>query len=608
MFKFINKNKFMRSYYAKLTLFSILMAFALIVTIVSIVLFSVKVERTAAAKHSYEEVLHELADEFSNIWNNYYLALYPFINYSNREALITFLNPQAMNDSPQKVYTEFERILNDACQQDSRICGLYFKRLSDQSVFLYSKNRKELKITHLTLQEDSTENYQRLLVGGRKLNFGIMKQAEWVEFFGLQSGILSASLDTDAKYQLTVLYDISSLDSITQDHNSDEGIRFMIVSQDGMVVYDSWKKYQINEETYFEELDQILTSDELIEIDHKIFLKGYKNLNRSGCIVFYYVSQSSLKNFLTSGSTSLVIIMAVIVMLGVTLVMISINRLMNRKFQELEDGMSQIGMNNLAYRIPTGKREDEFYRIATNFNTMCDELENIIEKNYLYQILQRNAEYFALQTSVNPHFLYNSLEALREKLEINEQNECAEMVLLMSRIFEYQIRGDSIVTIRREQNALLNYIDFSAIRFQYAFEYSMDFEDDVMDFMVPKQIFQPIMENYFVHGFRGDGTDIIYIKGYLDTQNDLINISFCDNGKGMSKEQIDLLNVTLTKKENDNSHIGLKNVLSRLQIAFGNNSRVVVTSNEPNTGICVTLIFPKKMVIENFDMIERNYD
>jgi len=76
----------------------------------------------------------------------------------------------------------------------------------------------------------------------------------------------------------------------------------------------------------------------------------------------------------------------------------------------------------------------------------------------------------------------------------------------------------------------------------------------------------------------------------------------------MSKEQIDLLNVTLTKKENDNSHIGLKNVLSRLQIAFGNNSRVVVTSNEPNTGICVTLIFPKKMVIENFDMIERNYD
>lgn len=77
---------------------------------------------------------------------------------------------------------------------------------------------------------------------------------------------------------------------------------------------------------------------------------------------------------------------------------------------------------------------------------MCYDLEDIIDKNYVYQILQQKAEYRALQTSVNPHFLYNSLEAIREKMNENSHGDEGEMVLLLSRIFEYQIRGGSIVT------------------------------------------------------------------------------------------------------------------------------------------------------------------
>ena len=106
--------------------------------------------------------------------------------------------------------------------------------------------------------------------------------------------------------------------------------------------------------------------------------------------------------------------------------------------------MQQIGKNNLGFRLPLGRHEDEFFRIASRFNRMCDELEDTINKNYIYQLLQKNAAYEALQASVNPHFLYNSLEAIREMLDGAGQEEGAEMVLLLSHIFKYQIRGRNL--------------------------------------------------------------------------------------------------------------------------------------------------------------------
>ena len=91
--------------------------------------------------------------------------------------------------------------------------------------------------------------------------------------------------------------------------------------------------------------------------------------------------------------------------------------------------------------------------------------------------------------------------------------------------YGYQSRGESIVTIQKEMDALRSYIDFSSIRFRYAFEYAADFDEEILDCAIPKQIFQPVAENYFAHGLRGDGEDRIDIRGYLVPKADMGIIS-----------------------------------------------------------------------------------
>ena len=177
--------------------------------------------------------------------------------------------------------------------------------------------------------------------------------------------------------------------------------------------------------------------------------------------------------------------------------------------------------------------------------------------------------------------------------------EEAEMLLLLSRIFEYQIRGSNIVTIDRERKAMQNYIDFFSVRYQYSFDYSVDFEDRILNCVIPRQTFQPVLENYFVHGYRGDGLDCIRIWGYLDEADDMIHVVFRNNGHGLSKEKVESIKKMLDMENTDSDHIGLRNVKNRLKIAFGKESSVELSADESEPGVCVTLIFGRTLVMKD---------
>ena len=95
-------------------------------------------------------------------------------------------------------------------------------------------------------------------------------------------------------------------------------------------------------------------------------------------------------------------------------------------------------------------------------------------------------------------------------------------------------------------------------------------------------------------------TDFIFILGYLDIEEDLICIRFCDNGRGMSQEKINKLMVSLEDNTNETEHIGLRNVYKRLKIAFGKNSRIEIVSNAPEPGVSISLVFGKVLDLSRF--------
>lgn len=582
------KWKVLRSYYSKITMFSLVIVFLLLFLVTAIVVYFLQNSQEAARINECDDCIEELAGEYENIQEKYYEIFFPLLSSDNSDALKAFCENGASARGMYEAQKNIIPVFREICQVDERICGVYFFNMSDGSRYLYSSQDKTfIRVNYeMGKQIDVTDHFERSVVGGRKIKL-LDKE---MQVFGIQSGALWAGSTKDnLNYQVTVLYSLDVFEKILTKYERIPEARFLITSAMGEVYYDSLGEYEVNKETYYENSGLIAGSRNVFSDNGHVYLKR-EYFNQDNYLAFYTIPQNN--EFLKLDGSSLMMIMIAVVIGGmVTLIMFMINRLIQRRFQVIECGMEQIGKNRLDYRIPVSEQDDEFTRIAVRFNQMCDDLENAINQNYVYEILKQKAEYKALQGSVNPHFLYNSLEAIREKLLENGEEDCSEMVVLLSRIFEYQIRGDSMVNVRKELGLLETYIEFTSIRYQYGFEYSVEFEDRILDCVIPKLVFQPILENYFVHGFRGDGTDCIRIRGYLVEEENRIHVCFHDNGKGITQEKAAELRASLALGEDDSSHIGLRNVNSRLKIVFGEDGYVDVKSNSPEKGVCISLIF-----------------
>jgi len=507
------KKRLLNSYYSRLIFTSALAIILVIFTVVGVIIIQLNRERIESTLNACDHALNALAVNYEDIWNSYYKAFVPIYGDSGfRADLRKFCNTNRDEFDYAHAFQNFERIMKAICQQDRRICGVYFRRYLDDSRYLYIVEKHPLQRVDLDLATNNNSE-ERSILGGRTFRLSSKNETP-VSFYGIQSAILErgGNVNDNDKYQITVLYDTAYFQDTLAEYSIPDDARFYIITREGVVIFDSRGEYS-SQDTLFSNIEQISGNQNVFVENGRTYQKNTKILHRSGAMAFYTVPQSSVNGFTLSGTASFVLIFACSISACILLVMFSINRAVSKKFNELEKGLNRVSKNDLHYRLAVGKRNDEFTRIAVQFNKMCDDLEDMINKNYVFQLLQQKMEYKMLQLRVNPHFLFNSLESIREKLNESNENEGSEMVLLLSRIFEYQTRGESIVTVQEELDALQIYINFSEIRFNHMFEYSIDFDKEILTQMIPKQSLQPILENYFTHGIRGDETDYVKIFG-----------------------------------------------------------------------------------------------
>lgn len=580
------KNRFLSSYYSRLIFISALTIILAIITVVGIVFLELTREQKESIIANCDNAMDALSDGYEDIWNNYYKVFLPIYESENAtNELRTFCITDRWDPTYAQTFKSFDRIMRSMSTQDSRICGIYFTRGLDDSRYLYTESMQMTQKVDMDLSADSTG--ARSLSGTRILNFPASKTTE-VAVLGIESPSLEVGGANGYRSKITVLYDVSCFSSILRDYDIPASVRFYILSPEGKVFFDSEGIYG-SEERFLSEFEDMRTGGDHFIMGDVTYLKNSRFVNRGGIYVYYTLPEQVLGDFSLSGTGSFILIFAVSVCLCILLVMLSLNRAVNKKFAALESGLRRVGKNDLQYRLDAGKHDDEFSRIAVQFNKMCDDLEDTINKNYVFQLLQKNMEYKMLQLRVNPHFLFNSLESIREKLGEDSEEEGAEMVLLLSRIFEYQARGESIVTVQQERDALEKFIAFSEIRFDHMFEYEIDFEREILNQVIPKQSLQPILENYFVHGIRGDETDFVSIRGYRKDGKNYICVR--DNGKGITPERAEEINRSLDESMDETAHIGLNNVHNRLKILFGKDSYVKISSNAPEPGTTVLLVF-----------------
>lgn len=233
------------------------------------------------------------------------------------------------------------------------------------------------------------------------------------------------------------------------------------------------------------------------------------------------------------------------------------------------EGMRRLDGNDLEVQLePTGHQEIQ--ELMTSFNQMVLSIRNMIDFTEQTAKRKHEAELQALQSQINPHFIVNTLNSIRFMAQVAKFDGIRKMAEALVSIVSCSFRSNlSFYTVGEELEMLKTYEYIMRIRYSNSFEVSYEVEDECLDYRLPRLTLQPVMENAIVHGFSELDDELGKIEVHICTQEDYLCLSVRDNGRGMSQKKIHQLLSGRNRPHDDNSSIGLENVLTRLRLHFG---------------------------------------
>lgn len=256
----------------------------------------------------------------------------------------------------------------------------------------------------------------------------------------------------------------------------------------------------------------------------------------------------------------------------------------------------------------TSNHSDEIDTVISEYNKMIGTIGSLIESERLAEQLKNDANYYALASQINPHFMFNTLENIRMRIEIEKYAEASDMLFILSRFLRYNISMRRESTLLDELNQIRHYLLIYQYRQNNDIEFDLQIPDEFNNIRCPFCILQPIVENCLKHGWGGDKKMKITIS--LHTEKDMVYIDVSDNGRGMQQIEIEQLNIkmksfvssvqchtnessTAGTKGRTNGSVGLSNVNNRLKYFYGEGCGISFRANTPK-GIVCTMSFAKE--------------
>lgn len=239
--------------------------------------------------------------------------------------------------------------------------------------------------------------------------------------------------------------------------------------------------------------------------------------------------------------------------------------------------------------LEIGSEGDELYELERNYEEMLQRLFRLMQENKDNMETQRKLEIEALQMQINPHFLYNTLDAIAWMAKIKKQTEIEKLVINLAKFFRISLhKGDKFVTVREETELIEHFLEIEKIRFPDTINYVCNVPQDIADYKTLKLILQPIVENSIKHGFSGkEGVGTITITA--KTEGDDLVISVTDDGCGF--EVVEGFWKVKTDKPNG---FGLYNVHERLVLEYGEGYGLDITS-QVGVGTTVNVKIKKRL-------------
>jgi two-component system sensor histidine kinase YesM len=383
-------------------------------------------------------------------------------------------------------------------------------------------------------------------------------------------------------------------------YDDDYGI--VILDEQGQPILTAGKVFYEPDSSQFDFMyaqKGLAASSKVVHVNKEDLLLSYSAANENGWRILYAVPLGLLTKELNSIKLFVLVLILACLLLSIPFMMI-LSFFLTAPIKTLLASMKRFENGRFDERVDI-KYKDEIGELSRGYNSMVSNIRSLVDDVYLLQIKEKEAELKALQSQINPHFLYNMLDTIFWEAEAAGQSKISDMVVALSRLFRLSLnRGKSYTSVAKEKELIELYLSLQKMRFQDLLTYEIDMDEALDSYIMLKLSLQPFIENALVHGIekmRGGG----YVRVSGIRKGDLLHFTIEDNGPGMSEELLgqilELPNESDIYTAKDTGGYAIQNVNARLKHYYKEGYQLNYSS-ELGRGTRVELIIPAVLIEE----------
>lgn len=353
----------------------------------------------------------------------------------------------------------------------------------------------------------------------------------------------------------------------------------------GVSVYDGEEIWSAAGEKCVDENGSPLS----FQYNSNFYIWAQKRIDNPDVTVICFQKKNSIQiisgNLFRGILLQIVICLVIILMLGRRMA-----DYISRPLELLTNEIQKVDENKIGTEI-NSDRKDELGILIRSYHLMMKRIQDLIQENYEIRIARKEFEMIALRAQINPHFLYNSLSIINWKAIETGQEEISSITLALSAFYRTTLnKGDSMISIRMAMENIRAYLKLQLWMHDDDFQVNYDVDEEVMEFMIPTLILQPLVENSLEHGLdlKEDPDHQIWI--HINQDHQAVYAEVRDNGMGMDEHTLE--NILEYKA----AGYGVKNVNDRMTLLYGKEYGIHIESCQ-GEGTRVLLTFPKKQTV-----------
>ncbi|MFT4006812.1 MAG: histidine kinase [Lacrimispora sp.] len=453
----------------------------------------------------------------------------------------------------QNYTTSIQRILNTARED---ILAVSFMPVNPDNHIMVTATKNSDLINTTDYPYELQPWYQQVLNTTEPYYFMVSQSPPYIRSETTVISALHTVRNVYTKRKLGVIR-IDASDKIIKDIFSSvslsENSGFVIAGQDGTPVYQVGKV----EESVIKKLP---SAENTIETDSDTYRLYKSDISGMPWQLIFVSSQNDIFK-----EVSIVWSLAAVLSLSSILAAFSIFRSNSKKtalaLNSILNTMKKVARGDLEASVPDRDllqndsfNTEELSLIAENLNEMIQKLQLYIDRSYKYEIDRQEAEYRALQSQVNPHFLYNTLNCFLSMNRIGMKKELEDSIIQLTRIFRYTCSNAKLTTVQEEFEFCIQYCNLLKIRYDERLTFTSSMEEEAKNISIPRLLIQPLVENALKHGMEGEGISItISISAFIKNQTLILETQ--NNGIPINIQEV-----------YSDGKVGIRNVENRIKI------------------------------------------